>query len=131
MSYGHSGKPATIRESNHGYGVCKEHYAQYYVPKSSILIAGFGVWTISSVACGFGSFKIDYSEYSKSLISRIIEVKVFSIKYRYSDILLKKKHKLYLSRFLAAITLVIVLTWFLFSVTLYNIIVPLSPALSK
>ena len=24
---GHSGKSATIRESNHGSGVCKEHYA--------------------------------------------------------------------------------------------------------
>ena len=23
----HSGKSATIRESNHGWGVCKEHYA--------------------------------------------------------------------------------------------------------
>ena len=23
----HSGKSATIRESNHGLGVCKEHYA--------------------------------------------------------------------------------------------------------
>ena len=26
----HSGKSATIRESNHGSGVCKEHYALYY-----------------------------------------------------------------------------------------------------
>ena len=38
----HSGKSATIRESNHGSGVCKEHYAYYYVPKSSILLAGTG-----------------------------------------------------------------------------------------
>ena len=51
---------------------------------------------ISSVACGFSSIKIDYSDYSKSLISRINEDYVFSIKYRYSDILFKK-HKLPLS----------------------------------
>ena len=29
------------------------------------------------VACGFSSIKIDYSDYSKSLISRINEVYVF------------------------------------------------------
>ena len=33
----HSVKSVTIRESNHGSGVCREHYALYYVPKSSIL----------------------------------------------------------------------------------------------
>ena len=27
ISVTHSGKPAAIRESNHGSGVCKEHYA--------------------------------------------------------------------------------------------------------
>ena len=27
----HSGKSATIRESNHGSGVCKAHYALYYI----------------------------------------------------------------------------------------------------
>ena len=27
MGWTHSGKSATIRESNHGLGVCKEHYA--------------------------------------------------------------------------------------------------------
>ena len=52
---------------------------------------------LASVACGFSSIKIDHSDYPKSLISRINEVYVFSIKYRYSDILLKK-HKLHLSR---------------------------------
>ena len=62
-----------------------------YVPKSSILLAGTCVWKISSVAFGFSSIKIDYSDYLKSLISRINEVYVFSIKYRYSDILLKKQ----------------------------------------
>ena len=35
----------------------------YYVPKSSILLAGTGVWKISSVACGFSSIKIDYYDY--------------------------------------------------------------------
>ena len=68
--------------------------------KSSILLAGSGIDKISSVACGFSYIKIDYSVYPKSLISRINEVYVFSMKYcySYSDILLKKKHKLHLSR---------------------------------
>ena len=73
----HSGKSATIQLSNHGSGVCKQHYVYYYVLKSSILLAGTGVWKISSVACGFSSIKIDYSDYPKSLISRINEVHVF------------------------------------------------------
>ena len=77
----HSGKSATIRELNHSLGVCKEHCAKYNVPKSSILLARTGVWKISSVACGFSPHKIDYSDYPKSLISRINEVNVFSIKY--------------------------------------------------
>ena len=74
-----SGKSSTNRESNHGSGVCKEHYAYmlYYVPKSSILLAATGVWKTSSVACGFSSFKIDYSDYPKSLIIRINENYVF------------------------------------------------------
>ena len=42
--------------------------------KSSTLLAGTGVWKISSVACGFSSIKIDYSDYPKNLISRINEV---------------------------------------------------------
>ena len=65
------------------------------MPKSSILLAG--VWKISSVACGFSSINIDYSDYPKILISRINKVVFFSIKYHFSDILLKK-HKLHLSR---------------------------------
>ena len=65
--------------------------------KCSILLAGTGIWKISSVACGFSSIKMDYSDNPKSLISRINEVYGFSIKYRYSNILLKK-HKLHLSR---------------------------------
>ena len=83
------GVSAIIRESNDGSGVCKEHYTLYYVPKSSILLAGTGVWKISFVACGFSSIEIDYSDYLKSLISRINEVYVLSIKYRYSDIILE------------------------------------------
>ena len=31
----HSEKSVTIRESNHASSVYKEHYAQYYVPRSS------------------------------------------------------------------------------------------------
>ena len=61
--------------------------------KSSILFAGNAAVKISFVACGFSPVKIDYSDYLKSLISRINEVYIFSIKYRYSDILLNK-HKL-------------------------------------
>ena len=64
---------------------------------SMILLAGTGVSKIRSVACGFSSIKIDYYDYPKSLISRINEFYVFSIKYRYNDILLKQ-HKLHLSR---------------------------------
>ena len=45
--------------------------------KSSILLAVTGVWKISSIACGFSSIKIDYSDYPKSLMSRINEVYVF------------------------------------------------------
>ena len=73
----HSGKSLTIPESNHASGVYKEHYTLYYVPKSSILLAGTGVWKISSVACGFSSIKIHYSDYPKSLIGRINKVYVF------------------------------------------------------
>ena len=57
------------------------------------MLAGTGVWKISYVACGFSSIKIDYSDYPKSLISRINEVYGGgggSIKYRFRDILLKK-----------------------------------------
>ena len=42
-------------------------------------------------------YKLYYSDYPKSLIRRINEVYVFSMKYHYSDTLLKK-HKLHLSR---------------------------------
>ena len=41
------------------------------------LLAGTGIWKISSVAYGFSYIKIDYSDYPKSLISRINEVYVF------------------------------------------------------
>ena len=77
MRNSHSGKPASIRDSNHGSGVCKEHYVWCYVPKSPILLAETCVWKVNSVACGFSSMNIDYSDYPKSLISRINEVGVF------------------------------------------------------
>ena len=47
------------------------------IRKSSNLLAGTGIWKISSVACGFSSINIDHSNYPKSLISRINEVYVF------------------------------------------------------
>ena len=52
--------------------------------QKSPFLAVPGVWKISLVACGFSSFKIDYSDYPKSLISRLNDVHI------YSDILLKK-----------------------------------------
>ena len=124
-SLNHSGKSATIRESNHASDVCKVHYAYYYVPKSSIFLTGTDVWKISSVACGFSSNKIDYCDYQKSLISRINEVYVFSIKYHYSDIsfkpfLLLQSHLLLCKH-----------GFFDASVMLYNVSVTLSPAIPK
>ena len=73
------------------------------------MLARTCVWKNSFVACGLSLIKIDYSAYLKSLISRINEVYVVfvSMKYRYSDILLKK-HKLHLANCFAAVTLVIV-----------------------
>ena len=58
------------------------------------MLAETGVRKISSVACGFSIVKIHFSDYLKSLISRINEVYVFFNEISYSDILLKK-HKLY------------------------------------
>ena len=52
------------------------------------------------------------SDYPKSLFSRINDVYVFSIKYRYSDILLKNVNFVQAICF-AGITLVIVLIWYL------------------
>ena len=70
-------REAMIRFSNCGTGVCKEHYAYYYEPKSSILFAGNGPVKISSAACRFSPVKIDYSDYLKSFVSRIDEVYFF------------------------------------------------------
>ena len=39
----HSRKSVTIQESNHALGVYTDHYAQCYVLKSSILLAGTGI----------------------------------------------------------------------------------------
>ena len=39
--------------------------------KASFLLVGTGICKVNSVACGFSSIKIDYSDYLKSLISRI------------------------------------------------------------
>ena len=40
------------------------------------MLAGTGAGKIGSVACWFSSIKIDYSDYPKSLISRINVVNV-------------------------------------------------------
>ena len=45
-----------------------------YVRKSSILLDGPGVRKVSSLACGFSLIKIHFSDYPKSLISRINDV---------------------------------------------------------
>ena len=99
---GHSGKSATIRESNHESGAFEKvrhnhdrritrstmyqlvlsptlaidlnNSEPVYVPISSFLLVRTGVWKISSVACGLKSIKIDYSDYPISFISRINEV---------------------------------------------------------
>ena len=69
--------------SNQASGVCKAHYLVVLWRKSSILLAGTGVRKIHSVACGFSPVKIHFSAYLNSLISRINEVYIFQIKYRY------------------------------------------------
>ena len=56
--------------------------------KSSILRAGAVVRKNSSVASGLSFFKIHYFDYLKRFISKINDVYDFSMKYRYSDILL-------------------------------------------
>ena len=45
-----SGKSSIIRESDQASGIRKEHYALYYVQKSSILFAGTGESKIRYVA---------------------------------------------------------------------------------
>ena len=72
--------------------------------------------TVASLACGLSPIKIHYSDYPK----RINEVYVFSIKYCYSDILLKTPELMYSNVYcdivvtvsFSAITLVIVSAWF-------------------
>ena len=73
--YQQSGKSGTIRESNLVSGV----------RKGSIVLARTGIRKFSSVACGFSPIKVHFSDYRKSLLSRINEVYVFFyIKYRYA-----------------------------------------------
>ena len=60
--------------------------------KAPILFAGSCVSQNSTVASGSSSIKIHYFDYFKRFINRINEVYDFSIKYHYSNILLKKKH---------------------------------------
>ena len=56
------------------------------------------LWKISSVACGFSSIKIDFSDCPKSLISRINEV--YGVFFNKNIAIFKKtkKHALHLSR---------------------------------
>ena len=61
----HSGKSAIIRESNHGSGVCKEHYAKYFVPKSIHFVSRNWRMENKFLACGFSYIKIDYSDKSE------------------------------------------------------------------
>ena len=56
--------------------------------KAPFCLAGTDILNISSIAFGFSFIGIDYSDYPKSLISKINEVYVFSVKYHYSYILL-------------------------------------------
>ena len=68
-----------------------------------------------TVACGSSPIKIHYFVYPKCFINRINEVYDFSIKYRYSDVLLNKNpiKFIYNRLFFCNHTLVIVLAWFL------------------
>ena len=75
--YVQSGKSGTIRESNQASGERKAHYVQLYARKSSILLAETSVRKISSVAIGYSPIKIHFSDYLKSLISRVNEACVF------------------------------------------------------
>ena len=66
-----------IRESPPHFGnrrIMTQVYVRSIIPKRPILLAGTGVSKNSSVACGFSSIKIDYSDYLKRLIIRINEV---------------------------------------------------------
>ena len=78
---------------------------------SSILLAGTGLWKISSVACGFSSIKIDYSDYPKSLISRIDKIYVFFNKISIWQYFIEKHKNFIYDGLFAAITLAIVLAW--------------------
>ena len=72
-----SEKSGTIRESNQALGVRKAHYAEYYERKKLHFVSRNWCKKISSVACGFSPINIHFSDYQKSLISRINEVFVF------------------------------------------------------
>ena len=85
-------------------------------------------------ACGFSSIKINYSDYPKSLISKINEVYVFSLKYHYRDILLKKTLTSFKPFVLLQSHLLLCLTVIMVSVTSashYNVSITFSPALTK
>ena len=80
-------------------------------------LTGTAVRKISTVASGFSPIKIHYFDYLKRFINRIHEVYVFfnKISLYNSDNLLKKNthtQNSYITVCFAAITLVIVLTWF-------------------
>ena len=72
----HSGKSGTIRESNK-VSVNVRRIMQSTMYETTPFLAGTGVRKISSVACGFNTIKIHFSDYPKSPISRINEVYVF------------------------------------------------------
>ena len=93
--------------------------------------APFWLWKISSVACGFSSFKIDYSDYSKSLTSRINEVYVCVFFFQKNIAILKKKHEVHLQLFVLLQSHLLLCYYGFCDVTLYNVSVTLSPTLSK
>ena len=85
------GKSCTIQESNQASGVLKA-FRIVLLQKSSILLARTGVRKNSTVASGSSPIKTHNFDYHLSFINRRNEVDDFSIKYRYRDIFLKKKH---------------------------------------
>ena len=65
---GHSGSPPQFENR-----IMARVYVRGITRSTMYQKARTGVWKISYVACGFSSIKIEYSDYLKSLISRINE----------------------------------------------------------
>ena len=72
--YGQSGKSENSRIES---SIVRRCVVLHVGKKSSILLDRTGIRTISSVACGFSPIKLHFSDYLKSLISRIMKFMYF------------------------------------------------------